>query len=258
MGQGRYSIRDLEHLQDTSRRGRSSRRASTAEVLAERLRTGSKKPCSQPVSPRESFSSATSISPRPRAAAPAILPPPPARKKGREGAQSVRQGQRLEDWLLAQSQFLVEEVDLIYVPPRLQICGQEGAFLRCVPVASTWVDFMALWKGGSAHFEAKSTTCKSWQFDERLLGHQGEILKRQARKGKVTFVFVRHCDPHHPADYVVPFTEEGLPFSNKRSIVWHRLEAWKVPQGRCWFDAALVWDAYCTEGWAAVTAPRVI
>ena len=172
------------------------------------------------------------------------------------GEASVKQGAALENRLMEEASVFLErqhKVDLIFIPPRYKILRgrTKDNCLRCVPDKSTWVDFIAEWAGPSVHFDAKSTTGDSWHIDERLKTYQGEILKRQHARGKVTFVYVRHRKSMGFDDYVIPYTQEGLPFSNKSSIVWSKIEEWKMPRGQCWFDAVLVWDGYLKEGWKA-------
>jgi hypothetical protein len=167
----------------------------------------------------------------------------------------VHQGAALEDRLMEQSRLLLHrDVELIYIPPRFKILPgrTSGGFLKCCPQKSSWVDFIAEWGGPSVHFDAKSTTgSDNFHIDDRIQGHQGEILKRQARRGKVTFVYVRRIKPVGFDDYVIPYGEEGFPFSNKSSIVWSKLEKWKMPAGFCWFDAVPAWAQYVELGWGA-------
>ena len=177
----------------------------------------------------------------------------PSRKKkakGREGAASPKQGARLESWIRRFTRNYYPDITLIFVPPHVHTWRDAEGQLRATHTASTWVDFIALMPDlPLCHFEAKSTTQKSWKVDERLDGYQGDLLKARAAQGEIAFVYVRRLQEGKPwEDYIVPCTARGLPLRGQKSMVWSKLRRWKLPPEKTWVDCVRVWEAYSKQG----------
>jgi len=190
------------------------------------------------------------------------------------GKLAQSRGQALEDWLLAHARQFLPQLDLIYVPARFRVWvphkfpGLMKALQRAYPwiarvfvakpEASTWVDFVAIYRGGSAHFDAKTTDAKTaWTFASAdrpvIKSHQHDILVRQAELGNPTFIYLRAVRNHGWDDYVIPYSADGLPFANKGSIALKKLEKWRIPHERHhWFEAVQAWDVYLELGWEGV------
>lgn len=181
-------------------------------------------------------------------------------KAGRKnaGRKSQKMGSTLEEFIVREAR--VFDVVLNRTQPRYVRIG--GAWK---PVGKGWVDFSGILPGGrSVNFDAKATEDpKRWTLGKRLLEHQGEHLKRSAKQGAVTFVYLRALVKEEGFDfdyYILPWTEEGPVFEKKhekgahkgqekKSYRWEELARWKMPNNKTWFDAAMNWDVFIQEGW---------
>jgi hypothetical protein len=190
--------------------------------------------------------------------------------------ENKRQGDALEDFLIRQANVEIgpDTLDLIYIPQRFKFWMPRtpqliGALRRAYPrtakmfrifiarpLASTWVDFVGIWPGGDAHFDAKHTrsSAKSWRFGSQVETHQMTVLIRQHKKGKPSFIYLRHQPPPGLAykDYVIPVVDKGIAVRNKTQVKWEKLSSWQVPKGKTWLDAAMAWDKYLEGGWSSL------
>lgn len=193
--------------------------------------------------------------------------------------RNKREGDSLEDYIRDEARRLLPNVNLIFVPPRwktwrvkpdgnpnsmkTQLAGLLKKLwpnIRSIfiarPDGSTWVDFIALWEGGSAHFDTKHTrtTKSAWTFGRQVESHQMEILKDQHVKGNAAFVYLRHHKgpSEGSSDYVIPVIETGLPFETKSQVQWKAMEKYKVPKDAIWFDSMHNWDAFIEQGWSSI------
>ena len=187
-----------------------------------------------------------------------------------------KDGEALELDIVREAQRSLPHVDLIHIPARFKtwqvhpvpgqprhprsvlsrLMRQEWPDIRSLfiarPSSSTWVDFVGLWKGGSAHFDTKHTRTRSnsWTFGNQVEKHQMQILRRQHTLGNASFIYLRHNLPQRGHnDYIIPVLEDGLPFENSHQVQWGVLEKWRLPNGKTWFDAACRWGDYLNGGW---------
>jgi len=196
---------------------------------------------------------------------------PKAKKNSARSRKAKKSGDVLEEVILQEASAILPHVDLVFVPPRMKIWSppkgsaaarelqksrRRGRTFLAVHQQSTWVDFIALWEGGTASFDAKSTVSpSSWGFGDRgIAPHQHEILQKQAAKGKCAFIYLRHTitAENRYEDYIIPYLVTGFPFDNKSSIAFSKLQQWKMPRNYTWWHACKHWSAYCAGGWSAI------
>lgn len=160
------------------------------------------------------------------------------------------------------------------LPEPLRIVGvdpRNPAQRVCRLESDLAVDVMGyLPDGTSLSMEVKSVEVSSrdsglrWSVDERLRGHQGEILARAGRSGCAAFVYLQRLGGWYPgtqddpttrslpsALYLLPWPDAALQ-EGRASWRWEELERWRVPPSVDWTRALVsreVWAAYRTHGW---------
>lgn len=165
----------------------------------------------------------------------------------------------------------------IYVqrqPEPLRIVGidpRNPAQRVCRLESDLAVDLMGLLPGGlgfAAEVKSVEVTGRDnalrWTVDDRLRGHQGEILTRVASMGGAAWVYLQRlggwyagttADPTTrslpSALYLLPWPQ-AAPQEGRASWRWEELEGWRVPNGRDWtapLRSSEAWRDYLAKGW---------
>ena len=182
-------------------------------------------------------------------------------ERKRRGHRSRRTGANFEAEIQAQAGFQGGRILLIKQqettrPTRYRT--STGAMLSIV-TGKGWADWVGAIQTSAAPlfitFETKTTTNASgWTVDPKLYrgGSQWTCLERAHRMNAPAFVLVRRFRDgalwSHD-DYLIPVGE--LTFTSR---VWSRLERFKMPHSRSWWDACLHWSRYLEEGWQNIPA----
>lgn len=161
------------------------------------------------------------------------------------------------------------------LPEPLRIVGldpKNPAQRVCRLESDLAVDVMGyLTDGTSLSMEVKSVEVSSrdsglrWTVDDRLRGHQGEILARASAAGCAAFVYLQRLGGWYPgtqddpcarplpsALYLLPWPD-AAPQEGRASWRWEEVERWRVPASVDWTRALAsraTWAAYRATGWA--------
>ncbi len=189
------------------------------------------------------------------------------------GGESKTSGDLFEDYIEKEARRMWPAMTLLRIPAKYEHWRPSGHLRKSIearypkkakrtriflsiPDKSVWVDFIAMWPGGIAHFDAKfSRDAKNaWSFGPSVSGHQMEKMMKTHKLGHPSFFFLRREIPEtmRTEDYIIPVTEEGLPFKNKSSITYAKIAQYKMPRGRTWRDAVDNWSQYLKTQWSSL------
>lgn len=176
-----------------------------------------------------------------------------ARTRKDAGKLKTKRGNALEAFLEDQRAALFPRVDYEKRPNPLRVLGTDPtnpAYMRCVRVKASGVDFDGTLDGGRAvYFEAKSTDSAT-RFDFKLISDdQLALMARRAKMGAACFIYVRaSAIGIEGQDYILPVNGDGqvcgwTPFQallapiGVKSVKWAELTPWAVARRELWLDA---------------------